>query len=61
MSFVWQCVCGHIEHSTAFPEDCSECLRVGEFEKIPEDELAEREEASILAMQPEEDDEDDED
>jgi len=58
MTFVWQCACGHIEHSEALPEDCPKCLRVGEFDKIPEDELAEREEESILSMKPEEEDED---
>lgn len=59
MVFIWQCACGHIEHSTTFPEDCPKCLRVGEFEKIPEDQLQEKQEESILALQPGDEDEED--
>jgi len=59
MSFVWQCICGHMEHSDILPEDCPKCLRVGDFDKVPDEELVEREEESILSMQPEEDEDED--
>ena len=62
-SFVWQCKCGHIEHGDDVPEDCPKCLRVGKFIPIPEDQLDEKFEEEVLALNSEEynEDYDDED
>lgn len=57
--FVWECKCGHIEHGDDIPEDCPKCFRVGKFKPIPEDQIEEKFEEEILAMQ--EGDYDDED
>ena len=56
---VWECACGHIEHALEMPEDCSRCLAVGKFEKVPEDLWKDREEKEILSVSPA--DENDED
>ncbi len=47
--YAWQCICGNIEFTESQPEDCSKCLRVGEFERIPEDLVEERTEEEILS------------
>ena len=36
---VWQCKCGNIDYGEFPPEDCSKCLRVNKFKKIPEDQI----------------------
>ncbi|MEK6800416.1 MAG: hypothetical protein AABY10_00220 [Nanoarchaeota archaeon] len=46
--FVWQCSCGNIAHKDIMPEDCPACFSVGEFAKIPEDQLAEKTDEEIL-------------
>ena len=58
----WECTCGHIEYEKFPPEDCQKCLRVGEFAKLPEDELEEREAEAVLSSKGDyEDDEEFED
>lgn len=57
---VWECACGHIEHSIDMPEDCSRCFSVGKFEKVPEDLWEEKEAREILSLNPVEEEEDQE-
>ena len=45
---VWQCKCGHVEHSD-MPEDCPKCFGVGKFKPIPEDMLDEIEAEEVLS------------
>jgi len=56
--FVWECECGNIEYGPYPPEECSQCAALDSFIKVPEDEVAEREEENVLANRPvgEEDD-----
>ena len=55
---VWQCKCGHVEHSD-MPEDCPKCFAVRKFKPIPEDMLEEIEAEEALSVYPgEEEDED---
>jgi selenophosphate synthetase-related protein len=56
-NFIWQCKCGHIEHSDAMPEDCSKCLSIAKFKKIPEEMADEILEEQALSIEPEEDEE----
>lgn len=56
--FVWECKeCGNIEHSDMMPEDCSNCLAVGKYDRVPEDMIEEKQAEQILSMTGEEDDE----
>jgi len=55
--FVWECECGNIEYGTYPPEECSTCQGLDCFIKIPEDEVEERVEVSVLAQRPEEEEE----
>lgn len=59
-NFVWQCKCGHIEHQSELPEDCPDCLRVGNFKRVPEDQIEEAVEGAVLSMKPDEGDDADE-
>jgi len=54
MRFIWECSCGHIEHGDAMPDDCSKCLRVGEFNRVPDDMIEEKEAGEVLSIDPEE-------
>ncbi len=47
--YAWQCVCGNVEFIESQPEDCSKCLRVGEFKRVPENLLQKRTEEEILS------------
>jgi hypothetical protein len=58
-AFVWQCKCGFIEHGDEMPEDCPKCLRVGQFDKVPEDMINEKVEEEVLSSRPEEDEDED--
>jgi len=55
---VWQCKCGNIDYGEFPPEDCSKCLRVNKFKKIPEDQIEDAEAEEILSTLEEEENED---
>lgn len=58
--FVWECECGQIEHGIEIPEDCSKCLAVGKFDRVPDDLIEDKMAGAVLSLNPtEEDDEDD--
>jgi len=59
-SFVWRCKCGHVEYQDNLPEDCSKCLRVANFKKIPEDMVEEVAAEEVLSINPEDEENDDE-
>jgi hypothetical protein len=59
-TFIWQCECGHVDH-TELPEDCPKCLSVGKFTRVPEDQLEEVQAEAVLSSQINEEDEEEED
>ncbi len=46
--FIWECSCGNIVHEDIMPEDCSYCFKVGEFSRVHEDDLDEKQNEEIL-------------
>lgn len=48
-TFMWECKCGYTEYGAHPPDDCPECLRVGKFEKVPEELIEEREAERVLS------------
>ena len=56
----WECFCGHIEYEKFPPEDCSKCLRVGEFTKLSGEDLEEREAEAVLSSKGNYDEDDEE-
>lgn len=57
--FVWECECGNIEYGQYPPEECKQCEALDSFIKVPEDEVEERVEGSVLSLKPGEEEEDD--
>lgn len=56
---VWQCSCGHIEHTSILPEDCAKCFSINSFKRVPEDMIKEKSEEEVLAMVSEEEEDED--
>jgi hypothetical protein len=55
-SLVWRCKCGHVEHASFPPEDCSKCLRISQFKKVNEDHIDNIFDEEILASREEDED-----
>ena len=53
----WECDCGHLELAQNPPQECSECSAVASFESVPEELVAEKQEAHILSSKEEDEDE----
>ncbi len=39
---MWECSCGNVKYGEISPEECSECLEIGEFIKVPKEIVKER-------------------
>jgi hypothetical protein len=55
MATMWECDCGHNEFGEDPPGTCQECNLIGSFNKIPEDQIEEKEAEHILSLKGEED------
>ena len=45
--FMWECPCGQIERAEESPDECTDCGKLDEFMKVPE-ELVEQREKDLL-------------
>ena len=39
---MWECECGHVESGGEAPSECSECLKLDSFMKLPEEIVKDR-------------------
>jgi hypothetical protein len=46
----WECDCGHLELAQNPPQECPECSAVASFESVPEELIADKQEAHILSL-----------
>ena len=45
--FMWECMCGQLERGEEAPEECTDCGKLDQFMKVPE-ELVEQREKDLI-------------